>query len=404
MKNAIKEYLNLSNDEKRQLWANAVFVFDTNIFLNLYRYTEVTRESLLKAMEQLSDRIWMPKQVAQELMKDRAKVIFDTLEIVKALKEEKEKFINNCREKLRRETSDTKIENMSIEIDEHINSLIEESSYIESVDDDKILEQLLKLYENKVGDGFSNTEIEAIKKEGTERYDKQIPPGYKDYKKGEDNNAFGDLIIWKEILSFAKNNKKDIIYVTGDKKDDWWNKVNGRTLGPRVELKKEFFDETNKCFHMYSMDRFLEQFEEIQGTQIKQSAIDEVKNYERVIEEKHRHIMRREAHYREVKSLGAEIHHLQSLLRELEEKKVYLEKRICEIKQGFDSRDESERESVAELENFSRLLDELKGSQAYLDDIMQRKYDIQREIERLELRRNRIHNSHERRVNTNDKL
>ena len=89
MKDAIREYLNLTEQEKQDLWKNAVFIFDTNIFLNLYRYTEDTRDSLLKAMEQLTDRIWMPKQVAQELMKDRTKVIFDTLKIFEELKDEK---------------------------------------------------------------------------------------------------------------------------------------------------------------------------------------------------------------------------------------------------------------------------------------------------------------------------
>ena len=38
MKNAVKEYLNLTDNEKEELWKNATFVFDTNIFLNLYRF------------------------------------------------------------------------------------------------------------------------------------------------------------------------------------------------------------------------------------------------------------------------------------------------------------------------------------------------------------------------------
>ena len=37
MKNAIREYLELKDEEKEELWNNAVFVFDTNVFLNLYR-------------------------------------------------------------------------------------------------------------------------------------------------------------------------------------------------------------------------------------------------------------------------------------------------------------------------------------------------------------------------------
>lgn len=404
MRDAIKEYLNLTQEEKSELWKNAVFVFDTNIFLNLYRYTEVTRESLLNAMQQLSDRIWMPKQVAQELMKDRPKVIFYTLGIFKALKEEKEKFINDCREKLRRESTDIKIDNMSKELDKHIEVLIKESNYIENVDEDKILNQLLQLYEKKVGNGFSDAELEEIKKEGTERYNKQIPPGYKDYKKGEGNNAFGDLIIWKEILLFAKNNKKDIIYVTGDKKEDWWEIVNGRTLGPRVELKKEFLEETKQKFNMYSMDRFLEQFKSAQGTQIQQSAIDEVKSYERILEEKHRRMRNEHLRRREAERIDSEQHHLMALLCELNEKQESLENRIKELQHIFEAKEDLTCEDIEEIEKFNRLLDEFKGSKAYLSDVLQRKADIKKEIERLTWKRERLTNTYGRSEKAFDQL
>mgnify|MGYP000225931369 FL=1 len=75
MKNAIKEYIEYSNEEKRNLWDTATFVFDTNIFLNLYRYSNKTRNQLLESLEYLKTRIWMPYQVALEFCKDRYGVI-----------------------------------------------------------------------------------------------------------------------------------------------------------------------------------------------------------------------------------------------------------------------------------------------------------------------------------------
>lgn len=195
MRSAIKEYLNLSEDEKIELWENAVFVFDTNIFLNLYRYSEDTRNSLLNAMRQLSNRIWMPKQVAQELMNNRPKVIFEIQNKSEELTKEKEKLIKRFREILHRGTTDPKIQKLSEEIGSHIDELIEESNYIKSIEDDEILNQLLYLYDKKVGNGFSYEELEVIMKDGNERYDKKIPPGYKDGKKDKENDTFGDLII-----------------------------------------------------------------------------------------------------------------------------------------------------------------------------------------------------------------
>lgn len=51
MRNAIREYIELSETEKKALWDNATFVFDTNVFLNLYRYSKKTRDALLEAMK-----------------------------------------------------------------------------------------------------------------------------------------------------------------------------------------------------------------------------------------------------------------------------------------------------------------------------------------------------------------
>ncbi len=44
----------------------ALFVFDTNVLLNLYRYQSGTRDELLNVLAQLSDRIWIPHHVALE--------------------------------------------------------------------------------------------------------------------------------------------------------------------------------------------------------------------------------------------------------------------------------------------------------------------------------------------------
>lgn len=75
MKNAISEYLNLSNSKKETMLDTAMIVFDTNVFLNLYRRSKATREALLKIMESFKDRLWMPYQVAREFMKNRPEVI-----------------------------------------------------------------------------------------------------------------------------------------------------------------------------------------------------------------------------------------------------------------------------------------------------------------------------------------
>lgn len=157
---------------------------------------------------------------------------------------------------------------------------------VEVPSDDKILKELLVLFDGKVGGGFAEDELASIMEEGVKRYAKQIPPGYKDASKQKgdvENNCFGDLIIWKEILQFSKDKKVDIIYVTSDQKEDWWNIVKGQKIGPRIELRKEFTCETAQRFNIYTMSSFLEMFDEGHDVQIDRSTIDEVESFSKVI-------------------------------------------------------------------------------------------------------------------------
>ncbi|WP_186314337.1 MULTISPECIES: PIN-like domain-containing protein [Bacillus cereus group] len=53
-----------------------------------------------------------------------------------------------------------------------------------------------------------------------------MPPDYEDLKKDKSAptkmRKFEYLIVWKEILIQAQENKKSIIFVNMDEKEDWW--------------------------------------------------------------------------------------------------------------------------------------------------------------------------------------
>ena len=89
------------------------------------------------------------------------------------------------------------------------------------------------------------------------------------------------MIIWKQIIKYAKDNQVGIIYVTHDQKEDWWNIVKGKTIGPRFELRKEFQDETQQEFHMYSMNSFIGTYNKMNKVPIDKSAVQEVINFEK---------------------------------------------------------------------------------------------------------------------------
>ena len=95
-------------------------------------------------------------------------------------------------------------------------------------------------------------------------------------------------MVWKQILEYSRDNKRDIIYVTHDQKEDWWEQSKGKTIGPRVELRKEFANITKQNFYMYSMESFLEQYSKHKGQTADQSVIEEVIDIEKGFIEKQR--------------------------------------------------------------------------------------------------------------------
>lgn len=278
MKNAIGEYIELTDKEKQRLWNNATFIFDANIFLKLYQITGDARKVFFDSLEKIKERIWMPYQTAYEFMKNRNKKILSINQEYNDLNKDIEDFIKKVAlvfniSEGHQECCKYKKE-LEVWVEQHKakNPLVKEAS------NDAILNQILDYFKNKVGKEFEDKDLQKIKEDGELRYKRHIPPGYKDANKalGEDfdNNKYGDLIFWKEILGFSKANKKDIIIITNDRKEDWWEIISGKTIGPRPELRKEFLQHSGQVFYMYTFDNFLKFSEKDVDAKI----IDEVKS------------------------------------------------------------------------------------------------------------------------------
>jgi len=132
---------------------------------------------------------------------------------------------------------------------------IRKDQYEERLINDDLLNFISELFIGKVGNPYSETELDKIHAEAEQRYLKKLPPGFEDQEKGD--NKYGDFIIWKQILDKAVNDKKRVLFITDDAKKDWWEIVSGKTIGPRPELKKDFFLTTGELFHMYNPFSFL---------------------------------------------------------------------------------------------------------------------------------------------------
>jgi len=258
MKNAIKEFICLSEDEKRQLWGTAVFVFDTNVLLDLYRYSNNTRETLIKAISSLKERVYLPYHIAYEFMNNRFEVILESVMKYSALEKDMQNFIEKLKTTLRLEDNDENLDGLKKCIKEWLNEREDNDLTVNNPQEDSILDIVLDMFDKKVGPKYTNEEYQTMCDEGKQRYDKKIPPGYDDINKPE--NKYGDYIIWSDILKYSKNSKNDIIFITRDLKDDWWLTIKGRKICPHIRMNREFIEQTKQRFYMYSVKSFLEQF------------------------------------------------------------------------------------------------------------------------------------------------
>jgi hypothetical protein len=66
----------------------------------------------------------------------------------------------------------------------------------------------------------------------------KVPPGYKDASK--DDEGIGDVIVWLSLLDLGTRLKKDLVFVTGEQKADWFVRANKQPIYPRPELVDAF--------------------------------------------------------------------------------------------------------------------------------------------------------------------
>jgi hypothetical protein len=288
MKDVFREFYKYSDPEIKKMWDECIFVFDTNVLLDLYRFSMDTSKKYIKILKKLKDKekIWMPYQVGLEFHKRRIPLISDLKNSYLELKNIFDSSISNAQKKINdkyhEEHPFVDLKKIYKELNDCLKIIDDEIDKNERkhpdwFTKDSILSELNNIFKENIGKEYSEDKLKEIYEKGEIRYSKLIPPGYEDESTKKDEKKYGDLIIWYQIIEKAKEIKKPIIFVTRDKKEDWWWKQSGNTIGPRYELKKEIFDEAKINFHMYDSERFLEYAYKYYNETIDKSILDEIK-------------------------------------------------------------------------------------------------------------------------------
>ncbi|MCF5881054.1 PIN domain-containing protein [Aeromonas veronii] len=305
MKDKFKGYYRLDENGFSILWKNAVFIFDTNVLLNLYRYQSSTRDELLKVLERLKGRVWIPNHVGLEYQRNRLSVIAEQHKRYSEVRNIVSKSVSTMQGEL--ESLQLKKRHSHINPDALVDAISDiKNKFISDLDelerqsinvnsDDNIRERLERLFNGNIGDAYASQEnLDSLFKEGDKRYSNGIPPGFKDIGKEKDENdsfsyggliykrKYGDLIVWKQIIDHAKSaNIKDLILVTDDAKSDWWWKVDSggsKTIGARPELVDEIYREARvERFYIYNTESFLNYANEQLNAKVAEKAIEEIR-------------------------------------------------------------------------------------------------------------------------------
>lgn len=242
---------------------DCLFIIDTNVLLVPYTTSSSGFVEINKAFRTLigENRLFIPAQVAREFAKNRPekiKILFQQLNQTKSKIQKPDTGSYPLLESLKEYKE-------AVELEKNIRKLQAEyskkiSGILENIKqwnwNDPVSSVYKELFSPEVVIDLNMSDDDVLK--DLERRNKySIPPGFND--KSKDDSGVGDLIIWQTILQIAKENKKDIIFVSGDEKNDWFYRSESQSLNPRFELITEFREHArDKSFHIIKLSRLLE--------------------------------------------------------------------------------------------------------------------------------------------------
>ncbi|AFZ25639.1 hypothetical protein Cylst_3496 [Cylindrospermum stagnale PCC 7417] len=339
MRDLFPGYYQPTEEEFAELWKECIFSFDTNVLLHIYRYSPKTRERLFDILQKLQERIWIPHQVAYEIHKNRLTVISYQSGAYKEIQTilDKNLSIGTLKEQLfknykRHPFIDVNqvIESIERVIKKVVDDLqTTKQAHPNFLKNDELWDKLIDIINGKIGQPNSKDRLKDIYKDSEQRFKDLTPPGYEDANDKKAPDKYGDVVLWRQLIDYAKSERKPIIFVTDDDKEDWWLKHDRKIISPRPELVQEMLTEADVKFYMYSSDRFLDYAQEFLNLSEQPDVIEEAREIRIQDAELQTHIFE-EKKPRDLK-LSVKRVALRVKLRQIDEDRSYLLKYKQEI-------------------------------------------------------------------------
>jgi hypothetical protein len=233
---------------------SATVAVDTNVLLDLYRFSDATREAMLEVLAGLGERLFVPHQVMREFWRNRLDVVAGRDRGSVEASERIERQLGATAMAVRAWATPAGVaEPVRDGLLGRIAALHDElraavtAQLPVRVDPrgpaDPVLDRLQRVLTGRVGPAPDTDEWAAAIARGHERAQQRIPPGYLDAAKTESGlpeGGAGDYLMWSQsIAEVARRGTGELVLVTGDGKTDWWVRRGAIFVGPRPELADE---------------------------------------------------------------------------------------------------------------------------------------------------------------------
>jgi len=241
----VKTLFTREHKTTEEIFKNALFVLDTNTLLMPFSTGKENIEEIEKIYKSLikEKRLYIPEHVLREFAKNRSIKISElytnidnALSSMKPINDFEYPILGELDAYKNIKENRKSISEVLIDYKKNLKKL--KSGITQWNWSDPVSSMYHKIFSENIIIDTQEKESDLIK-EYEERMENEIPPGNKD--KSKVNNAIGDFIIWKSILELGKKEKRDVIFISNDEKNDWLLKGNKKSISTKFELVDEYY-------------------------------------------------------------------------------------------------------------------------------------------------------------------
>ncbi|MDN3354624.1 PIN-like domain-containing protein [Actinomadura sp. DC4] len=299
-------------DDRQAFFTDALIVLDTNVLLDLYRYTPEARNQILDALRLVAPRLWLPYQVGLEFVTSRRGVIADRTDKLRKAKSQLDQPFREAWKGVQGALDGVKALLDTFAADEagqaELDNLINEALFkdlvkpwrqilCERIDElkasqdigvdnfsdgsDPILPEVAALYGERIGPIPDPHERRSLVEYAVGyRYPNKIPPGYLDAGKPTSLRAAGDYLLWEEMIEHVRNaaTLEYVLFVSGDVKADWYEPPgpDSDSWRPWPSLIDEFRTRANADLLIVETKIFFEGISEFLDAKLTSSTVEEI--------------------------------------------------------------------------------------------------------------------------------